>query len=424
MRRASGMMMGLICCGLADVLAGVDPVGVPGTVICHSPVRSGRYIGSPSLARLANGELIASHDFFGPASGEHTAGITRVYASDDGGTSWHRRSEVSPASHSRVFTHGGALYMLAGRCYRRGRFRYLPRWGRRALFGMGFEDNPPNRVLLRRSRDGGRTWSEPVDSSHGVLRTGGGTGGPTPPVCHDGRLYIAAGGLFSAPVSAELLDAANWSFRPKPRFDPAWLGGQAEGYFEGGAVITPEGIPAILTKVRYFVPGEDRAALIAFPPGAMRGRLNPDEDFVPMPGARLKFSVRHDPRSDLYWSLTSFLPREDYGPRTDLRRNTVALVCSPDLRRWSVRCILLHHPDTRKHGFQYLDFLFDGADLVAVCRTAWPDGEGGPKRQHDANYLTFHRWKDFRELGLADSAAPAKHRLGRTLDALARNAAD
>ena len=68
---------------------------------------------------------------------------------------------------------------------------------------------------------------------------------------------------------------------------------------------------------------------------------DPGGDFIGMPGARLKFSVRHDPVSRKYWPLTSYLPEEDYGPRTDLRRNTVALVCSPDLRAWTVRCIVL-----------------------------------------------------------------------------------
>ena len=37
-----------------------------------------------------------------------------------------------------------------------------------------------------------------------------------------------------------------------------------------------------------------------------------------------------------------------------------------------------------------------GDDLIALSRTAWPDGLGGPVRQHDANYLTFHRFKNFR----------------------------
>jgi hypothetical protein len=76
---------------------------------------------------------------------------------------------------------------------------------------------------------------------------------------------------------------------------------------------------------------------------------------------------------------------------------------SPDLRSWEIRCHLLHHPDRSRHGFQYVDWLFDGADLIAVCRTAHDDGQGGAHNAHDANFLTFHRIREFRDLRMRDS---------------------
>jgi len=319
-----------------------------------------------------------------------------------------------------VFVHGNALYLLGGRCFRKSRFRHLPGSLARGFRAIGFKDYPPNQLLIRRSTDGGRTWTDPVSPTTGLLRTGAGGGAPTPPVQAAGKLWLAAGAMYSVGMEADLLKADNWSRQPKPPFDRSWLGGKAEGYFEGGAVVTPEGKPAIISKVRYFVPGDDRAALITFGVAGGKGRFDPDQDFIAMPGARLKFSVRHDGVSDRYWALTSYLPEENYGPRTDLRRNTIALVSSPDLRTWTNHCIVLHHPDTEKHGFQYVDFLFEGPDLIAVCRTAWPDGAGGPKRQHDANYLTFHRWRDFRELTPDDSSPEAHKHLSQTLDSFRR----
>jgi hypothetical protein len=47
-----------------------DLARVPGVVIDHVPATSGLYIGSPSLAILPKGDYVASHDFFGPKSGE------------------------------------------------------------------------------------------------------------------------------------------------------------------------------------------------------------------------------------------------------------------------------------------------------------------------------------------------------------------
>jgi len=41
---------------------------VPGIVVAYSPASSGKYIGSPSIAIMPNGDYVASHDFFGPKS--------------------------------------------------------------------------------------------------------------------------------------------------------------------------------------------------------------------------------------------------------------------------------------------------------------------------------------------------------------------
>jgi hypothetical protein len=67
-----------------------------------------------------------------------------------------------------------------------------------------------------------------------------------------------------------------------------------------------------------------------------------------------------------------------------------------------------HHPERQRHGFQYVDWLFDGDDLVVVSRTAFDDVEGGAHDYHDANYLTFHRVKDFRSRSMADSCVDPK----------------
>jgi hypothetical protein len=76
------------------------------------------------------------------------------------------------------------------------------------------------------------------------------------------------------------------------------------------------------------------------------------------------------------------------------------LTSSKDLKNWTIRSILLYHPDNLKHGFQYSDWLFDGQDIIAVVRTAFDDAEGGAHNKHDANFLTFHRWRNFRQLNL------------------------
>ncbi|WP_298645867.1 hypothetical protein [uncultured Proteiniphilum sp.] len=61
--------------------------------------------------------------------------------------------------------------------------------------------------------------------------------------------------------------------------------------------------------------------------------------------------------------------------------------------------IVLAHPDVEKHGFQYIDWQFEGDDIIFLSCTAYDDESGGANNNHDANFLTFHRIEDFREKG-------------------------
>ncbi len=60
--------------------------------------------------------------------------------------------------------------------------------------------------------------------------------------------------------------------------------------------------------------------------------------------------------------------------------------------------------NVEKQGFQYADWQFDGADIVALVRTAYNDDSGGARNNHDANYITFHRIKNFRNTTDKNSA--------------------
>jgi hypothetical protein len=140
---------------------------VPGTVIAHLPASTGVYIGSPSLAILPDGDHVASHDHFGPKSIEHRSALTAVFRSANRGQTWQKISEVDGAFWSSLFVHRGALYVLG-----------------------------PNRhhgnILIRRSTDGGASWTKPTDKSNGVLRDEGEFHcAPMPVLEHAGRLWRA-----------------------------------------------------------------------------------------------------------------------------------------------------------------------------------------------------------------------------------------
>ena len=167
--------------------------------------------------------------------------------------------------------------------------------------------------------------------------------------------------------------------------------------------MAPNGELVDMLRVQTRSPDE-KAAIVRITPDGKKGTFNPSMDFVDFPGGAKKFAIRFDAESKSYWSLASITDQRHRASNPGSIRNTLALTCSPDLSHWTVRSILLYHPDVKNHGFQYVDWLFDGNDIIAACRTAYDDGLGGANNNHDANFLTFHRFRDFRQLTMSDAA--------------------
>jgi hypothetical protein len=374
-----------------------SPDRVPGVVIDYSPALSGLYIGSPSLAILPNGDYVASHDFFGPKSDEFKSGRSVVFRSPDRGKTWKKAAAIQGAFWSTLFVHDGQLYLLG-------------------------TDRHHGNIVIRRSTDAGATWTTPAKGTNGLLRDGGECHcGPMPVLEHDGRLWrgfewrdppVAWGvnyraGMLSAPVKADLLDAANWTFSNFLPSERSWNGSDMGAWLEGNAVVDPDGSVVDFLRVQT-KSLDEKAAIVQISKDGKKASFDPEKGFVAFPGGAKKFTVRYDPQSKLYWALASIVHERPRADNPGAIRNTLALTSSPDLAAWSVRCILLYHPDVKKHAFQYVDWLFEGNDIIAACRTAGDDEFGGAHSAHDANYLTFHRFAGFRRLTMMDSVPTPK----------------
>ena len=378
----------LVVLGLCGASMGAAPVPegpkVPGVVIDHIPATHVVYVGSPSIAVLADGSYLASHDEFGPKSQYHGDAITRVFRSMDKGQTWTQISRIEGCFWSSLFVHGGALYL----------------WG---------TDHEYGDMLIRKSTDGGKTWTKPTDEDSGLLMTGNFHTAPVPVVVHDGRIWRAweeaqpgkkwgenfKPFVMSAPEGADLLQAHSWTRTNALEHDSMWLDGKFTGWLEGNAVVTPDG--KIVDILRVDVkPEGNTAAIVRISDDGKRAEFDPAKDFVKFPGGAKKFTIRFDPQTKRYWSLSNYVPPEFRNPNPAATRNTLALVSSADLKDWRVERIVLQHPDRAKHGFQYVDWLFEEEDLIAVIRTAYDDGEGGAHNMHDANYMIFYRVKGFR----------------------------
>ena len=352
-----------------------DHSQVPGVPIAHSPASSGIYIGSPGIVILPDGTYVASHDFFGPKSREHHSAITAIFRSQDRGKTWKQVSQIDGAFWSSLFVHRGHLFL------------------------MGTEKHH-GAIVIRRSDDGGSSWTTPRSSDTGRLTEKGEYHtAPVPVMTHNGRVWRgfedAGGGkqwgvryramMLSAPVDADLLKRDSWTFSNYIARDPKWMGGSFQAWLEGNAVVTPEGQVVDILRMHYGGQG-GKAAMVHIGPDGTTASFDPETGFIDLPGGAKKFTIRYDPQSRAYWSLTNPVMQH-----TDRNaggvRNTLALLRSEDLRNWQVRCILLHHPDVVRHAFQYPDWVFEGDDIIAAVRTAYDDGLGGAHRAHDANYL-------------------------------------
>lgn len=375
---------------------------VPGTVIHHQPAVTGRYIGSPGLAILPNGDYVASHDEFGPKSSEHTRAVSHIYRSSDRGQIWKRVATIDGAFWSTLFAHRGALYLLG-------------------------TDRHHGNVVIRRSSDGGTTWTSPTSAASGLLRDNAEYHcAPVPVIEHQGRLWRGMewrnpptawgvhyrAGVMSIPVEADLLNAAAWTFSEFLPSDRGWNGGDMGAWLEGNVVVTPGGDMVDVLRVQTKSPDE-KAAIVRISADGKKATFDPATGFIPFPGGAKKFAIRFDPRSKLYWSLASIVHERHRAQNPGSIRNTLALTASPDLMRWEVRSLLLYHPDVAKHGFQYVEWLFEGDDIIAACRTGYDDGQGGAHNNHDANFLTFHRFADFRRRTMADSVPLPERRTVR-----------
>lgn len=362
---------------------------VPGIVVNHSPQSSGLYIGSPSICILQNGNYIVSHDLFGPKSNFNICPKTLIFCSKDKGKTWENIAIINGQSWSNLF-----VIM-------------------KTIFIMGTDKQNGN-VVIRKSIDNGYTWTNPTDEKNGLLIQGEYHTAPTPIINYGGRIWRAMettksetkewGKCFSAFIMSiaeneDMMNSENWKITNKLSYDSTYIAGKFGGWLEGNVVVDPKGnILDVIRVENLNNDAEDIAAIIRID-HENKATFDSKSDFIKMPGGSKKFTIRYDLKSKLYWTVSNYIPPK-YKVKTKAGgiRNTQALCCSKDLINWKVKANILSDPEIWKHTFSYVDWQFDGKDIIFVSRTAFDDGLEGAHSWHDTNFITFHRIKDFRRL--------------------------
>lgn len=347
-----------------------------GKVIAHSPKSSWVFLGSPAMAILPNGDYLASHDYFGGKSGA----VTYVYRSKDKGETWKYQGIIDKMKNVSYFVHQGATYAI------------------------GYT-NAAGQMYIRKSIDNGVTWTEPSSGKDGIiLNQSLYSNAPQNVVFHKGRIWYALNDvgstpagwgkdkvfMMSAPEGADLLDADSWT--RTFHLQGQW---QYGGWLEPCAVPGRDGKMYIMPRVDYRGFPE-KSALVEVSDSFKSLKFNPETDYFDFPGGCKKFTVLFDSVSNLYWTLSNYVPTHYETGNVERLRNTLALSCSENLTHWEIRGIVAQGTEVEKNGFQYVNWMFEGDDIVAVVRTAYEDGIGGANSNHDSNFMTFHRVNDFR----------------------------
>ena len=315
-------------------------------------------------------------------AGNHPQNLTLIFRSDDNGETWHYVSELMPCFWGKMFMHNGELYMLS--C------------------STEYGD-----LLIGKSTDGGKNFSAPIALLRGSNGKNGNDGvhkNPQNIMIHNGRIYETlewgswhnqeyrhAAMVMSCDVNDDLLVPENWTFTEPVKYDyfipeledlkkPAMT-------IEGTLTLSPKN--ELLNIMRFSKSNH----VIAY-------EVNTKKHDAPLEFNKLihfeanfsKFMIKYDAVSKRYYSVATRIHIDSQ----QWARNLLSLMSSADLENWKTVCDLMDYRncDPEKYGFQYVDFEFDGDDIIYLCRTAI----NNPHNYHDSNYSTFHRIKNFRDL--------------------------
>ncbi len=337
---------------------------------------SGRYLCSPSIVRHPDGYLLASMDVY---EGKSPQNLTLLFRSDDNGASWHHLCDIFPCFWGKLFIYQNELYMLA--C------------------STEYGD-----LLIGKSVDGGKSFGEPSV----LLRGSGGKNGevgvhknPQPVLEFGGRIWNSlewgswgrgyhAAMAMSAPIGSDLLDADVWTFSEPVKYEPENipdLVGRTPGILEG--CLVPFG------KKLYNIMRFQMQELNKNYGYAPVYEVNVDDPSAPhrfsyamdFPANHAKFVIRYDEKTAKYYTIANRIT----DAATPSMRNLQSLMCSEDLKEWSVVCDLIDRRDAdwKKEGFQYTDFFIENGTVFYLTRTA----TAGAHNFHDSNYSVFNTVK-------------------------------
>jgi hypothetical protein len=385
-------------------LTAAQPLAQDYTIVFHNPDPE-YYVEGPGLTRLDDGTLVAIVPVVPRMEWSEARradrSVVHVLRSQDGGKSWQEASHL-PYYSAAPFVHQGALYLFANK---------------------GGTKSRNDDLLLLKSSDGGRTWSEPITLFKGHYWN-----------CHTGmvqkpdKIYWAVDDLslgknrgprlVAGDLGGDPMNPASWRISEPvgfPGVPPMMTLAKHESltsqYLEPN-VLEVAGELRVMCAVklkRQAVTGLAALLEAADKPAGLELKF---AQYHAMPGGQLKFCIIRDEVSKMFWA-TANLPVDSQGifdwwqtfkekggklvtesaPGGNDRR-FLMLQYSMDGLNWFPAGCVAQAPKVTQ-SFMYARPVVDGDDLAIIARS----NINGPNH-HDADHATFHRVKNFRSLAL------------------------
>ncbi len=317
---------------------------------------SGHYFGSPTMARLKSGRIVAGMDVFGPNAAQNLA---ILFYSDDNGISWRYLTDMYTYFWSTLFVHKDVLYML----------------------GLSTENG---NLQIACSRDEGETWSAPVVIFYGSSANcpnGGILKAPMHLYSHKGRLYTTCEygvwykqlypGIISIAEEDDPMIPENWTWSELLRYDGKWKEETITQKDTVEANIVAGRNGQLYSFMRWGIGKILRLKIDDTNPEA-----SPEYDGI------LDADV-----SDSMFRIFDYKGRYYMITNKGMGRYILSLYVSDDLEHWSLVKDLIDysHLHRGKYGFQYPAFLAEEDGLSLMLRSSFNEANNF----HNANYMLF-----------------------------------
>ena len=312
--------------------------------------------------------------------------------SEDNGATWERIATIRGYSVPSMFEHNGYIYIMGG-----------------------FADVQ----ITRYSRETGEIQSVKFTDIDP------GSGGPGTVLIRNGRVYKSyADVVISADLNSNLMASGSWTVSTTVSSlynNPDWRR-------EVGFIEEIDANPGIDWEEGSVIPGKDGNLYVTYRSNRQIGtlllfQLSEDgktlsyvtecngtvlskKSLVETPSSVSRPAIHYDESTGLYISLMCLYMGDsstDYFFADYLQRAVLGFVVSEDLVNWTVvdtllvdRMMLGKLESITAHGFQYVDFVIEGEDLLFVVREN--SGERTVRYCHDAPCVTFYRLSDYRQL--------------------------